>query len=379
MPPRLVVVESLATLAGGQRVLLDLMPALTAAFTVTVIAPEVGPLTRRLEALSTPAIILPMGARYSIQRKTGGDVLKFAATTPRLIESLAHLLRQQSADLVLLNSSPAFPWGTLGSWRAGRPVVWFSHNVLVDTKSRLLLRLLVRCPNVRRLLAISTAAAAQYRPAAPVTLIPLGVDSEVYRPYPEAREQKRVELRLPADAFAVAIVGDLIRLKGQQVTLQAVRSLIGRYPRLHLLVVGEPRPEADSQAYQAELHQAASAIPNIHFYGRREDLPQLFAAVDGLIIASNLETGPLVLLQALACGTPVVSTPVGLAPAALSQAGHFLFPVGDAAALAQNLEQLMTHPDRPGLGEQGRALVRLHWRLDQMQASVVAALQAALV
>jgi len=68
---------------------------------------------------------------------------------------------------------------------------------------------------------------------------------------------------------------------------------------------------------------------------------------DVLIVASATETGPLVLLEALSCGIPVLSTPAGRAPELLGDGtcGE-LFPVGDATALAQKLIALLTARDR---------------------------------
>lgn len=336
MSAHLVIIESLASLAGGQRVLLNLMPVLAANFDVTVIVPESGPLTQALQAHPAVVITLPMGACYSIQRKTWRDVLIFATSAPRLTITLACLLRRTRAQIVLLNSAPSYPWGTLGSWLAGCPVVWFSHNVLVDAKSLALLRWLARLPNVRGLLASSAAAAAQYRVPAKTRIIPPGVDVTLYRPDPGARRQKRTELQLAPDAPVFAIIGDLIRLKGQHLVIEAVRCLLPRYPDLCLLIIGEARSEGDSQAYKAELQQVAQATPNIRFLGYRADVPALLAAVDGLIVASTTETGPLVLLEALACGVPVISTPVGRAPELLLP--EAVFPIGNAAALADRLK-----------------------------------------
>lgn len=376
MKPRLVIVETLASLAGGQRVLVDLLPALTREFEVTVVVPASGRLTEALPAHSVSAVILPMGARYSLQKKTPRDLFTFALNTPRLVLTWARLVRATRAQLVLINSAPAFPWGTLGSALGDCPVVWFAHNVFTDSKTVWLLRALARWPGVRAVLATSAKAGEQYRVGRKTIVIPPGVDVNLFRPDAFQRDQKRREFHLPPEGVGLAIVGDLMPLKGQRLAIEAVHHLAARHPQLHLLVIGEARPEAESQRYAAELRQAAQGSRRIHFIGYRSDLPAVLAACDGLIVASTTETGPLVLLQALACGLPVISTPVGHAPALLEdRACGYLFPVGNMAALAEVMEKFLNSTERVTLGQRGRARIVAEWSLARMQTQVVAALQ----
>ena len=66
-----------------------------------------------------------------------------------------------------------------------------------------------------------------------------------------------------------------------------------------------------------------------------------------LVIASTTETGPLVLLEALSCGIPAFSTPVGRAPDLLSDnACGVLYPIGNASELATRLISLLMNPEQ---------------------------------
>jgi glycosyltransferase involved in cell wall biosynthesis len=160
-------------------------------------------------------------------------------------------------------------------------------------------------------------------------------------------------LGISPDAPVVGIVGDLIPLKGQDTLLEAARLLPpAMASAVRLLVLGVARHgDGESHAYAAQLRAMADRNPagdadklrpSVLFAGRCDDLPAVLNAMDLLVVASDRETGPLVLLYAFASGVPVVSTPVGRAPE-LVQAGVTgeLFPIGDAATLADRLAVLL--------------------------------------
>ena len=118
-------------------------------------------------------------------------------------------------------------------------------------------------------------------------------------------------------------------------------------PAACFLVVGAPRPGAESQAYAEALSQQAKAVAGrVIFAGYRADMHAVLNALDVLVVASSTETGPLVLLEALACGVPVVSTPVGQAPELLADGtAGLLYPIADSQALAKILLQLLDSPE----------------------------------
>ena len=183
----------------------------------------------------------------------------------------------------------------------------------------------------------------------------------------------RQELGIPPHANVVGIVGDLIPLKGQHTLLEAAPAA----PKdTYFLIVGGPRPgDKESQAYAANLRSIAGET--IRFTGRRADLPDVLNALDLLVITSERETGPLVLLEALACGIPVLSTPVGRAPLLLPP--EALFPIGDAAALARQLQSWLTIPGKLQQAQAAaRAIALQYGSLEQMRARIVEELRTVL-
>ena len=331
MSKRILFLEALPIIAGGQQVLLDMLPALDG-YSLHALLPGFGPLADTLVASGVTCHFAPM-ASYTLVRKRWADLARFSFDQLRLAFRCARLARRLRADLIYANSSRTFVWGTLGGILARCPVIWHVHNILGDRKTLLLLQRLGRWRAVHRIVAVSKAAAEQF-PALKdkMVVIPTGVDTTLFRPDPIAHAHVRAKFGIPSDMFVVGMVGDLIPLKGQHTLLEAAR--LGP-PGVRYLIIGDVRPGDDeSSIYTARLREMAEG--NVIFAGRRKDLPAVLNALDLLVIASERETGPLVLLYALACGVPAVSTPVGRAPELLPP--EALFPVDNAMALVNRLQ-----------------------------------------
>jgi glycosyltransferase involved in cell wall biosynthesis len=140
----------------------------------------------------------------------------------------------------------------------------------------------------------------------PMTVLPLAVDTRIYRPIPAA-EARRL-LGLEADAFIVifgaARVDD--RRKGFDLAQAALASLTpaGTLEKIILCTFGDWPVGAPNQI---------GAVPVRHLGRLHDDLSiaLAFSAADAALVPSREDTGPLILVEALACGTPVVGFPVG--------------------------------------------------------------------
>jgi glycosyltransferase involved in cell wall biosynthesis len=378
---RLLFLESLPSISGGQAVLLDLAAALQGRYDMWALLPAEGPLAEGLRDRRVECRFAPIG-RYGLVRKSLFDAANYALRLPWLCLVVAHLVRAEQIDLVYANSSRSFVWGSLGAAMAGRPIIWHQHSVMSDGKTLALLNLVGRLPAVRQMIAVSAAAGANL-PAlkSKMVVVPNGVDTARFRPDRAAGAVVRQELELPAAAQVIGIVGDLIPLKSQVTFLEAARRVVERSSAAHFLVVGAPRPDGDSQRYAARLReQAATLGSRVTFAGHRTDMPAVLNALDVLTIASSTETVPLVLLEALACGVPVVSTPVGRSPELLADgATGRLFPIGDAQALAAALLELLDAPAaRVAMAQRAREIAEKCFQLAGFVENVEGLINAAL-
>ena len=329
---RLLFLEVLPTISGGQAVLLKLVPALSPSYTLHALVPGGGPLARELQRLGVTCHLVPMG-NYTLVRKTLSDIFMYALRLPRLVLITRQIIQQQQIDLVYANSARAFVWGTVAAALAGKPILWHHHNLLADGITLTILRWMGHWITVRRIIAVSRVAATQFDALKnKVTVVPTGVDTHIFRPDQVARARIRTELNIPADTLTAGIIGDLIPLKGQHTLIEAAK--LGP-AQVRYLVIGSPRlDDQESIVYAAHLREIAQ--PSIIFAGYRSDLPAVLNCLDILVIASERETGPLVMLEALACGVPVISTPVGRAAELLPP--EALFPVGRAPDLAERVQ-----------------------------------------
>ena len=133
-----------------------------------------------------------------------------------------------------------------------------------------------------------------------------GVDLERFRPVP--RREARAQLRRSGEPLLLS-VGNLKVGKGHHILIEALAMLKVRQPKARLLIVGEGPEHTSLLAMAARL----GVQRDVHFAGAVEnaDLYLWYSAADVLLLASSSEGWPNVLLEAMACGTPVVATRVG--------------------------------------------------------------------
>jgi glycosyltransferase involved in cell wall biosynthesis len=200
-------------------------------------------------------------------------------------------------------------------------------------------------------------------PAGRVHVIRNGVDTERFQPAVDTNSI-RSELGLAPDAQLVIIVARLSTEKNHRLFLDVAARLRDRAPGAHFLIVGDGPLRESLQARAAQ--QGIS--DRVHFLGIRRDVPTLLAAADVFALTSDMEASPMSILEALACGTPVVATRVGSVPETVRQgATGFLVPPGDVQAMADCLLALLTDPDLARrMGTAGRRLVLAEHSIDRM-------------
>lgn len=164
-----------------------------------------------------------------------------------------------------------------------------------------------------------------------------GVDLERFRPLPPA--QMRAELGLAGEPLLLS-VGHLIERKGHHIAIEALAELAKQRPGARLVVIGEGDERAALTALAARLGVAdkvrlTGALPNT-------ELLKWYSAADMLLLCSSREGWANVLLEAMACGTPVVATDIWGTPEVVAkpEAGR-LVPRRDGPAFASAVADLL--------------------------------------
>jgi glycosyltransferase involved in cell wall biosynthesis len=144
---------------------------------------------------------------------------------------------------------------------------------------------------------------------------------------PLSRDDARRALGLPSEGLLAGWVGRVSREKGIDVFIDALAS-IGE-PTIGGVILGDG-PERAPESARAE----ALAPGRFRWLGPVPDAAKYFAAFDLFVLSSRTEGLPMVMLEAMAAGTPVVATSVGGIPDLVSPAEGMLVPSEDPTALA---------------------------------------------
>ena len=200
----------------------------------------------------------------------------------------------------------------------------------------------------RRVVAVSQAVADRHQSAGAVSdaaVIPNGIDTERFRPNPQARSRVRRELGLADDQFVWIAAGRLMWKKNYPVLMEAFRQC----GRGTLLVAGEGPDEQQLRAV---------APPRTVFLGLRSDLADLYNAADAFVMTSVIEGLPLALLEAGATGLPCIAIPAG----GIRETGIGIITDDVAGAMKRLLD--MSTEERAALGNDGRRHVLERYSLD---------------
>ena len=338
--PRALILGEFPTLNGGERSLLAVLPTLQqAGWTIDSHVPPSGPFAEQLRALGI--LVYPL------------------APSPRALEDrradLAELLNAHRYDLLHANS--------LAMGRMAGPVA-AAMNVPSLAHLRDIVRLnaatIADLNRNTRLLAVSQAVRdfhiAQGLIQTNVQVLHNGIDLHVFLPSLLAGKRPgvkgiRSELQLLQDTQLITLIGQIILRKAQDIALRALTEVLQSRPQAHVVVLGARHSEKpETIEYERRLHEIvvdARLTDRVHFLGTRTDLPSLLPQMTLLLHTARQEPLGRVLLEAAACGVPVVATDVGgtreIFPREADD-GALLIPVDDVGAAAYAVSQLLDDP-----------------------------------
>jgi glycosyltransferase involved in cell wall biosynthesis len=195
------------------------------------------------------------------------------------------------------------------------------------------------------------------------TIVPNGFDLEKFHPDADRRRAMRSALGIETDAPIVGLIGRFDPQKNHAGFFEVARLLHGRIPMIHFVLAGQGVDK--NNAALEDWTTQAGVVSNTRLLGLREDIPQLFTAMDVLVSSSSYgEAFPNVLGEAMACGVPCAVTDVGDSAYIVGDTGRVV-AANDMVGLAKAVEELIDLPvaDKITLGERARARVATHFEI----------------
>lgn len=225
--------------------------------------------------------------------------------------------------------------------------------------------------------AVETHTAVGYD-AARFKVIPNGYELSRYAPDLSARNLLRKQWGIGAQTFLLGLVARFDVQKDHVNLLAALQHLQQQNAHFHCVLVGTGMDS--SNAHLQALIQQFDVADKVSLLGRRNDVPDVMNALDVHVLSSLGEAFPNVLAEAMACGTPCVSTHVGDAAYIVGETG-WMVPPQNALALAGGLQQAMqAWSSSAGLWQArqraARERIAQHFSIEQMSAAYTAVWEA---
>ena len=369
---KILFLDQYSDLGGAQHCLLDLMPAVAwAGWRPLVAVPGNGPLVTRLRELRVGVESLPLGS-YRSYKKSAWDMLRFAASTPRLVFAIRRLVKRFQPDLIYVNGPRLLPAARAARGRT--PLLFHCH-------SRIEQRLAARAAG-RSLRAPGATVIACCRFAVE-PLLPYLAPGRVHIVYNGVSGPSRPAARkAPGGGFHIGVVGRIAPEKGHADFLQAARLLNGTLPDCRFVICGEALFAGRvGKEYRQTLDKLAEGLP-VEFLGWRDDVYEVLQRLDLLVVPSTREPATTrVVLEAYSCGLPVVAYPTGGIPEILAdeQTGFLVDPIEPQALAGRILALVLQKPERLGqAAAAGRELWRERFGVERYQLEVIEILARAM-
>jgi glycosyltransferase involved in cell wall biosynthesis len=362
---RVLFIEQFSELGGGQRNLLDLLPAvIDRGWSATVAAPGVvqgvpivarsgnngpGGLLEKARALGAETARIGIG-NYSAGHKTPADAARFLLDTI----ALGRWIARQDFDLISVGGArlmPAVARGAVAvrdSKQSSRAVIFQAQHFLGKSYAVSMTARAIRRTRAT-VIANSEYVASQYRGAA----------EQVHVVYNGVAGIPFVERKIGREAgsesgnpIRIGLIGRIAAMKGQVDFLRAAAWISRELPDVKFVICGAPM--FTRQAYVDQVHALAEGLP-VEFLGWREDVGAVLADLDLVVAPSTAaEATTRVILEAFSAGVPVVAYAAGGIPEIVRDGDNgFLVPECEPLALARKVLEVV-RMDLSGVAKRAR-------------------------
>jgi glycosyltransferase involved in cell wall biosynthesis len=347
--PRVLIIEQGDGLWGAQRYLLRLAPLLEArGYEQVLAAPEGSAVARTWREQGRSHVHFPVPQERKVRRR--GDQGPFSplllarelARTAANARRIAALAPALGIDCIHANAHWSHLEAALGGRLAGLPVVLHLHELTLPGIAGRLRAAAVRIADASVAVSNAVADCLPERARSRVTVIHNGVDPIALSPGPADPDIRR-ELATDPSAPIVLAMCRLDPRKGVDQIIRAVAALRGDLGRTQLAIVGAGSLD---QGLPSRLRVLGAELlgARVRFLGPRHDIAALLRTVDVLVQASSREALGLSVLEAQACGTPVVAYPAaGTSEIVRDGETGLLARQDEVAHLSECVGRVLTH------------------------------------
>jgi glycosyltransferase involved in cell wall biosynthesis len=293
-----------------------------------------------------------------------------------LIPKLSALIRKRRIDIVHGQGSRAEFYARLAKGLARRgkyvstiamPVEGFDvvpvrkaiYRLLDRVSERFVDRFIVVSDSLRRMLIDQRGL-----PPWKVVRIYNGIETDRYRQDPEERKRVRAEFEVADNTLLIGAIGRLVWQKGFEYLIKAAPEIVRTFPNAKIVIVGEGPLLLKLRA----LSESLGVTNQVVFTGFRSDVRPILSAMDILAIPSLLEGFPMVTLEGMAMGKPIIATAIdGIAEQIENGQSGILVTPGDEAALTSAVIQILNNREfAQNLGSNAIRTLEKKFSVDRM-------------
>ena len=281
---------------------------------------------------------------------------------------LASLIKQKKIDVIHAHNATAWFYGTWASILTRVPIVYTEHDRSFPTPLRLKYFHYFFGKYATAVIAVSKTVKEnleKYEHIKNAKVIYNGIDPDLFKPASiEEKVLKKKQLGLNKNDFVLGNVGRMDYWKNQRILIEILPDLKKISPQIKLILVGGGEEEGNLKKSAIKKGVKNDVI----FLGQRSDVNQILKAFDIFVFPSLTEGLPLVVIEAMATGLPIVASHVGGIPElVVNGETGFLVSPASKEEIKEAIIKLLNNPElRKEMGQIARKRFETHFSLPQM-------------
>ena len=312
---KVLLIETFAQVNGGQKMSLLIADMLreSGKFDVIWAIPTEGGLSDVLQSKGyTYELLGDLNLPSGVKGKS--VIFTYGLMTLRSIRKINRMIRTRKIDIVYAPGPAALPWAAFCGLLRHKAVIWHLHHIFMDGPTKKLLNYCSAFSSVKRIIAVSNAVAEQITDKTGKTKCLTLYNPVDFQKYSSGK----IENIAATEPFMRKLGGEKLMVlehigiihptKNQEFTIRLVGAFRKMDRQVHAVFIG--KCESTEDDYQQELMALSEQLgisDRIHFVGLQSNIPDWLKGADAVVVPS-LEGLPLVALEAMAAGVPIIAT-----------------------------------------------------------------------